>query len=103
MLFVVCSLSANTDLQAAMIYELTDGDSYAGLAGRMIIPSCLAGSKFEYWIDNMICIVVVGSCCAVMLVKILEVSFNVIIMSCLELTFLCVNILIVRFSPFTGY
>ncbi len=32
------------------------------LAGKMIAPSYVAGSKFAYWIGNMMCIAEVGSC-----------------------------------------
>ncbi len=48
-------MSAGTDLLAGRIYQLADGESYAGwLAGRMIDPSCLAESKFTYQISNRI-------------------------------------------------
>ncbi len=44
-------------------YQWADGDSYVGwMAGRMMAPSYMAGSKVAYRKGNMICIAEVGSC-----------------------------------------
>ncbi len=61
MLLVVWNLGAGTDLPTSWIYQVADGDSYAGLASKMIDLFCIAGSKFAYQISYRIGIAMVGS------------------------------------------